>query len=213
MHRLSQSGRAFVLWWTLACLPAPLVVAVWSTAPRVGALPAAADTVLWGLTLAQPLLMMVLQWPVVWPRQARGWLWPLAGLATVIVTVLVQLGLYQLAFVISPASQGVVLPLLYLGVVEGFALALCQAAALGLWQCRGRAWLVICFAAFLGARVIAWRLAVPLAVSLFQPDAPHQAMVESIVGTILSWGLFGAITGWLLWRRLNPPQPSATMPA
>jgi hypothetical protein len=210
---VSENGLAFVLWWTLACLPAPLLAAVWSTAPRAGALTGMADKMLWASTVVQPVLMLLLQWPVLTPLQARAWLWPLAGLATVILTVLIQLGLYELAFVVSPASQGVVLPLLYLGVADGFALALCQAVALALWRHQGRAWLVVCFAVFLAARLIAWRLAVPLALSTLQPDAAHQAMTEAIVGTALSWGLFGAVTGWLVWRRLTGSRPSATMPA
>lgn len=203
----------FIIWWSLACLLVPLAVAIWSTAPRADGLPGAADTVLWSLTVAQPLLMMALQWPALAPLQPRAWLWIVAGLATMLLTILIQLALYELAFVVSPASQPVVLPLLYLGVVEAFALALCQAVVIGLWRRGWRSWLVACFVLFLGARLLAWRLAAPLFVSLLQPEIYRQAMIESIAGTVLSWGLFGAVMGWLLWRRLIGMGRSVAVPA
>lgn len=199
MPRINAHSRStFVVLWTLACLWLPLLLTVGWHTPA----PTTSKSLYSGLNVALLSIIALSQWFLLADRVRESWLWMVLGLAAVAIEWLISGVLFNLVLVLfSPDGNN--LYSLARALALGLAVASTQAVAMRHWRLGGKSWAVLCFASFLGGYFLKTLVGDYLVSALVDVNSRIMELAQSILWQLLQWGVFGAITGWHMWRRLN----------
>jgi hypothetical protein len=97
-------------------------------------------------------------------------------------------------------------------IAAALAISITQGVVLARWRLRGKSWFAICFCTFMGAFVVELWVTGSVA-SLLPADQSRSSLWLHVLAMVTLWSVFGGITGWLLWGRLNVSRTSAVTPA
>lgn len=220
MARLIQKRWNFVALWVLATAWLPVMTSVWGTDLRWPWTRAIGSRITTGLYVASALTSLALllvaltQWPLLAGRVRRSWLWPLAGLAAVVLQHVLNLAFFDLY---QPMESGSYLrAVLYIAaptLAVGLAIATSQTLVLRYWRIGGWSWIVVCVGAFIFSNVAALFVSgIYGSMLMFMRitsgptplllDVNHIALVSRIISATAVWLIFGCITGWLMYSQI-----------
>lgn len=144
-------------------------------------------------------------------RVRRPWLWIVAGLVAFLIQNIVKFPLFELAMAFPAAYKHL---LFYsLGILgAGFAVSITQAFVLRHWRLDGVSWFLVSFGAVL-LGLIAHVIVDQIVTSFMIERSVTREVTRGVLKMLSLWMTFGAITGWVLWHRLNSEKTAISIPA
>jgi len=135
--------------------------------------------VLGTISSATLFIIALTQWPLLVGRVPRAWLWPLAGLAIVVLERALYMAIFELSWIFEDRFLGAALYYVAYTLSAGLAVSALQTLLFRHWRLAGWSWFVVCLAAFFVATGLAELVAhVATRVFFVMNDLPLEYLIN-----------------------------------